>query len=91
MYRDALLRGFFLVLRDFRPTCTASEELQWSEPLTLIAVIAAIHFFQSTKSHGRVLPETSLRYVSLRHSNLLTFCQQGWIGSQGPSYEFGLQ
>jgi len=61
--RHALLRGFFLVLRDFRRRGTASEELQWERALDVNRVIAAIHFFQSTKSQRRVLPETSLRYV----------------------------
>src|SRR5258708_24424990 len=88
--RHALLRDLFLVLRDLRATRTASEELQWQRSPDINRVVSSIHFFQSTESQRRVLPEARLRHISFRHSDLLTFRQQGWIGSQSPSYEFFL-
>jgi hypothetical protein len=86
----ALLRGFFVVLRDLRATSTAPEEFQWERSPYVNRVVPAIHFFQSAKSQGWVLPEARLRHISFRHSDLLTFRLQGGIDSQSPSYEFFL-
>src|SRR6266481_7512201 len=89
--RHALLRGFFLGFGDLRATRAAPEELQGERSPYVDRVVPSIHFFQSTKSQRRVLPEARLRHISFRHSDLLTFRQQGWIGSQGPRDEFGLR
>src|SRR5258708_18882437 len=51
--RHALLRGFFLALRDFRPTRTASKQRQPERAPTDNPLIAAIHFSQATSSQPR--------------------------------------
>ena len=88
--RHTLLRDLFLVLRDLRAPRTTSEEFQWQRSPDINRVVPSIYFFQSTKSQRGVLPEASLRHLSVRHGDLLTPRQQGGIGSQSTRYEFRL-
>src|SRR5260370_37002645 len=55
LIRHALLRSFFLVLRDLRATGTASEALQWQRSADVDPGISAIPCSASTDSQQRDL------------------------------------